>query len=346
MDKSGKKVTQNDVAREAGVTRSMVSYVISGSNERSVAAETRKRILETIDRLGYRPNKAAQALQQGNEGFAKNQIGVVLCSPDVFRRPYYAEIIEGIHTCAHENKYHVRFIRFFSELKNPVLFNELIHPEEIGGLILVSTDQCIKSPADEKLVKKISERIKNIVCVEWKSEGLSSVLFDRQDAARKAASYLFQKGYDTVAYIGQQDDRIMGVKQALLENNKDVSTLHVEDAFTRAGGYSAVKEMTKIFKEKNQEFPRAIVCGSDEVAEGILCYLNEHKIPVPQKVAIISIDNIESSGYTTPPLTTINVQKSAMGCRAVEMIVNGSAAQGEKAVCINLPTNIVERSSC
>ena len=156
MDSRGKKVTQNDVAREAGVTRSMVSYVISGSNERSVAPETRKRILDAIDRLGYRPNKAAQALQQGNEGFAKNQIGVVLCSPDVFRRPYYAEIIEGIHTCAHENKYHVRFIRFFSELKNPVLFNELIHPEEIGGLILVSTDQCIKSPADEKLVKKIS----------------------------------------------------------------------------------------------------------------------------------------------------------------------------------------------
>ena len=93
MDSRGKKVTQNDVAREAGVTRSMVSYVISGSNERSVAAETRKRILEAIDRLGYRPNKAAQALQQGNEGFAKNQIGVVLCSPDVFRRPYYAEII-------------------------------------------------------------------------------------------------------------------------------------------------------------------------------------------------------------------------------------------------------------
>ena len=57
------QVTQNDVAREAGVTRSMVSYVINGTEGRSVAPETRQRILEVIDRLGYRPNKAAQVLQ-------------------------------------------------------------------------------------------------------------------------------------------------------------------------------------------------------------------------------------------------------------------------------------------
>ena len=61
-DEDKKKVTQNDVAKAAGVTRSMVSYVISGTSERSVAPETRKRILEVIQKLGYRPNKAAQAL--------------------------------------------------------------------------------------------------------------------------------------------------------------------------------------------------------------------------------------------------------------------------------------------
>ena len=81
-------VTQNDVAKEAGVTRSMVSYVISGNSDRSVAPETRKRILDAIERLGYRPNKAAQALQQGDVGFAANKIGVVLCTSETFLRPY------------------------------------------------------------------------------------------------------------------------------------------------------------------------------------------------------------------------------------------------------------------
>ena len=109
-----KNITQYDVAREAGVTRSMVSYVISGNSGRSVAPETRKKILDAIERLGYHPNKAARTLQQGAVGIAANRIGIVLRAPDMFRRPYYAEIIEGIHIAAHEHKHQIDFIRFFN----------------------------------------------------------------------------------------------------------------------------------------------------------------------------------------------------------------------------------------
>ncbi|MFA6937076.1 MAG: LacI family DNA-binding transcriptional regulator [Treponema sp.] len=337
-----KTVTQFDVAKEAGVTRSMVSYVLTGSTERSVAPETKQKILDAIDKLGYRPNKAAQALQQGEEALAEKQIGVVLCDANVFLRPYYAEIISGIHIAAHENSYHVRFIRFFEELKNPILFNELIHPEEIGGLILVSTDQCIKTDDDKKIIERIKERIQKIVCVEWKCDGLSSVHFDRQETAKKATEHLFKKGYEDIAYIGEVDDRILGVKQALSEHKKNTEKLYVGEAFNMPGGYSAIKKLNK----SGKKLPRAIVCGSDEVAIGVMCYLNEEKISIPNDVALISIDNIEVSGYTNPPLTTMNVQKTAMGSRAVEMIVNGSAGQGKDAITISLPTNIVERKSC
>lgn len=344
MSNENKKVTQNDVAREAGVTRSMVSYVISGNTERSVAPETRQRILDVIDKLGYRPNKAAQALQQGDIAFASRQIGVVLCSPDVFRRPYYTEIIAGIHTAAHEKKYHVRFIRFFEELKNPVLFNELVHEEEIGSMILVSTDQCIKDDSDLAVIEKIRSRIKKVVCVEWKHPGLSSISFDRREAARQATEHLISKGYNDIAYIGQDDNRIDGVRACLLEHGLETSLekIYIGSAFTMSGSYEEIK---KIYREK-KKFPRALVCGSDEVAIGILCYLNEEKIKIPQEVAIISIDNIETANFTNPPLTTMNVQKTAMGSRAVEMIVNGTAQQDENALDISLPTTLIERASC
>lgn len=336
-----RKVTQNDVAREAGVTRSIVSYVISGSSDRSVAPETRKRILEVIDRLGYRPNKAAQALQQGNEGFAKNQIGLVISSVDMFRSSYYAEIIAGIHTAAHEHKYHVHFIRFFHELKDPVLFNQLIHPEEIGSLILLGVNQSINGPEDYKIIDKIRGRIEKIVCLEWKCEGLSSVIFDRQETGRKAAEFLFYKGYEDIGYIGVDDDRLLGVQTAFLDEKKSVTDLKIYHAARMADGYSKVKEL-----HKQGLLPRAIVFGSDEVAIGAMCYLNENKIGIPDEVAFISIDNIESSSYTTPALTTMNVQKTSMGVRAVEMIVNNTACQGENALNISLPTNLVERQSC
>lgn len=335
-------VTQFDVAKEAGVTRSMVSYVLTGSTERSVAPETRQKILAAIDKLGYRPNKAAQALQQGNEVLAQKQLGVVLCDANVFLRPYYSEIISGIHTAAHENGYRVQFIRFFDELKNPILFNELIHPEEIGGLILVSTDQCIKNEADRRIIARIKERIQRIVCIEWKYDGLSSVVFDRQNTARKATLYLLNKGYVDIAYIGEDDDRVVGFQQAFIEQKEPFDELYIDSAYNMPGGYSAIKRL----RESGKKLPRAIVCGSDEVAIGIMCYLNEQKIAIPQEVALISIDNIEMAGYTNPPLTTMNVQKTAMGARAVEMIVNGTAGQNEDALSISLPTSIVERQSC
>lgn len=337
-----KTVTQFDVAREAGVTRSMVSYVLTGSTERSVAPETKKKILDAIDKLGYRPNKAAQALQQGEEALAQKQIGVVLCDANVFLRPYYAEIIAGIHTAAHENGYRVQFIRFFEELKNPILFNELIHAEEIGGLILVSTDQCIKTDGDKKIIDRIKERIDKIVCVEWQYDGLSSVLFNRQDTARKATEYLLQKDYKDIAYIGESDDRVLGFQQAFMERGKPIDKLYIDAAYNMPGGYSVIKRLHK----SGKKLPRAIVCGSDEVAIGIMCYLNEQKISIPEKVALISIDNIEMFAYTNPPLTTMNVQKTAMGSRAVEMIVKGTAGQGDDALSVSLVTNIVERSSC
>lgn len=336
-------VTQNDVAKEAGVTRSMVSYVICGNTDRSVAPETRQRILDAIEKLGYRPNKAAQALQQGDVAFASNKIGVILCNADVFLRPYYAEIIGGIHTAAHEHNYHISFIRFFEDIKNPVLFNTLIHEEEIGGLILLAVDQVMKSDEDKALVERIKDRLKKIVCIEWQHEGLSTVMFDRRETASKATEYLYREGYTDIVYIGQNDERVEGVRQILALHGLDSSTEHffLAEAFDMQGGAAAIDSISK-----GGTIPRAIVCGSDEVAIGVISALNKKKIAIPQQVAVIGMDNIEMSEYTNPPLTTMNVQKKNMGARAVEMIVNNTCGQGDNAIRIMLPANIVNRGSC
>lgn len=343
IEKSGTKtVTQNDVAREAGVTRSIVSYVINGNSDRSVAPETRKKILDAIDKLGYRPNKAAQALQQGDIEFASNRIGVVISDPGIFSRPYYSEILSGIHTAAHENNYHVTFIRFFDELKDPVLFNELIHEEEVGGLILLATDLAIRTDADRKIIDRIHSRLKRVVTIEWEHPGISSVWFDRAETSYKACDYLFRKGYSDIAYIGEMDERITGVQKFLEEHGYDTSSLLIEAAFNLSSGYEAAHRLFTSLRK----LPEAVVCGSDEVAIGILRYFNEHHVEVPARVALISIDNIEVSRYTNPPLTTINVQKRLMGARAVEMIVMGKNKDWRDPEIVYLPTTIVERDSC
>ena len=335
------KITQNDVARRAGVTRSMVSYVINGSG-RSVAPVTRKKILDAISELEYRPNKFAQALSMGSKGVLADQnIGIVLCNANIFLRPYYAEILAGIHQAAHEKDFHIRFIRFFDELKEPVLFNQLIHSEEICGLLLLALDQCIETPEDSRLIERIQAQIDQIVCVDCQIKDLSSVSFDRQAAAFQAVHYLFDQGFSDIAYLGESDQRVTGFKQAFLERGEDISRLYIDAAADMASGLKAVQKL----HQSRGVLPRAICAGSDEVAVGILFYLHEKGITVPAETALISIDNIEMAEYTYPQLTSINVQKRAMGYRAVEMIVNRAAGRGENALTLLLPTNLVIRKS-
>jgi len=336
------KITQNDVARHAGVTRSMVSYVLNG-NSRAVAPETRQKILDAISDLGYRPNKFAQALSMGSTGvLADRQIGIVLSSVEFFMRPYYAEILAGIHATAHDKDFHIRFIRFFDELKDPVLFNQLIHSEEICGLLLVAIDQNLKTPEDWHIIERIKAQIDQIVCVEWQTPGLSSVSFDRQAAALHVTNYLFDRGYRDIAYIGESDQRVTGFKLAFLEHGiEDISGLYIDAAADMQSGYDAVQRL----RHSRPSLPHAIFAGSDEVAIGILLWLHEQGVNVPGETAVISIDNIEIASYTNPQLSTMNVQKRAMGNRAVEMIANHDAGRGENALTLMLPTNLVIRKS-
>jgi len=336
-----KKITQNDVARHAGVTRSMVSYVINGSG-RSVAPVTRQKILDAISELEYRPNKFAQALSMGGKGVLADQnIGIVLSGAEMFLRPYYSEILAGIHKAAYEKGLHIRFIRFFDELKDPVLFTQLIHSEEICGLLLLALDQCMKTQEDTQLIERIQAQIDQIVCVDCQLTDLSSVSFDRQAAALQAVRYLFEQGFSDIAYIGEPDQRVTGFKQAFLEKGENISGLYIDFASDMAAGLKAIQKLRK----SRGGLPRAICAGSDEVAVGILFYLNEQKIAVPEETALISIDNIEIAEYTNPQLTSINVQKRAMGSRAVEMIVNRAAGRGENALTLLLPTNLIRRKS-
>ena len=338
--KKSKPVTQSDVAKEAGVSRSMVSYVLNDTQGKTVAEETKKRILDAIEKLAYRPNKYAQALQLGQSAFGGKQIGVIMSGSQIFLRPYYMEILSGIHKSALEKKHQIRFIVNFEDLKNPILFNELISAEMASGLILIAPDQCVKTERDFALAKKMQERISNIVCVDSRLEGFSCARFSRRQAASQACSYLVKKGFKKIAYVGALDERVSGFKQTLLESSLKNSDPEILGALDMEGGYYAASKLSE-----KRELPDAVLAGSDEVAIGVLRLLDSKSVEVPRQVALVSIDNIELSAYTNPPLTTVNVEKAAMGRHAVEMIVHGNVGFGKDAVDILLPLTLVERES-
>ncbi|ADI15150.1 transcriptional regulator, LacI family [Truepera radiovictrix DSM 17093] len=321
------------MARLAGVSRSIVSYVIN-NGPRSVSEEKRQRVLRAIERLDYRPNKHAQMLiQEKWESVAANQLGVVISSVNAFKRPYYGEILAGLHEEAHRRGYHIRFIRLFEALRNPALLNQLIHKHEVSGLVLLALDQVLHTAADRELLEKIVGRVKRVVCLEWHHKGLLSVTFDRYRAAFDAAAHLLGLGHRTLAYIGPADERVGGVRAALSEAGLAL-TREANDAHSGFEQAVALKETASL---------TALVAGSDEVAFGVLKACHRQGVRVPDDLAVVSIDNIDLAEFALPALTTVNVPKRELGQQAVRTLLE----QGEGLpVTVTLPTNLVVRESC
>lgn len=336
------QVTQADVARRAGVSRSIVSYVIN-DGPRSVSSETRERVLKAIEELGYRPNKHAQKLtRQQDKTIVEKYFGIVLADVEMFRRPYYGSILASIHEHAHAQNGHIRFVRVFRDLRNPVLFNELIHPDEISGLILLGVDQVLSRDEDRWLLEQILSRIDNAVTVEWQWNGVPSIQFDRQDAGYTATRHLITLGHTRLAYIGQSDKRLVGFQQAAWEASIDLEPQFVlSDADDAQKGYEGCSKVMQL-----PELPTAFLAGSDEVAFGVLKSLHDHGVQVPNQVALVSIDDIDLSSFVSPALTTIHVPKEDMGLYAVKTLVNYSTQPDMPPASIILPTVLIIRESC
>lgn len=331
-----KQVTQADVARLAQVSRSIVSYVIN-NGPRSVSPETRDRVLDAIQQLDYRPNKHAQMLMQEKwDSVAADQLGVIISSVTMFKRPYYGEILAGLHEEAHRRNHHIRFIRLFEALRNPALLNQIVHKHEVSGLVLLALDQVLQGEPDDRLFKRIVARVDRVVCLEWRHEGLPSVSFDRHYAASEATDHLLRLGHRSLAYIGPRDQRVRGFRAALTE--ADLTPELIAEANDAHSGFEQATS-----RVSSGLGVTAMVAGSDEVAFGMLKCFRQHGVRVPEDVALVSIDNIDLSEFASPGLTTVDVPKRELGQQAVRMLVEPPSSS---PVFVTLPTRLVVRESC
>lgn len=342
-----RKVTQKDVADLAGVSPSIVSYVIN-DGPRSVSDETRQRVLDAIEKLNYRPNKFAQMLMRkkwGSEG--KNRIGIVLGGVHfMLQSPYFGAILHGIYKEADANKQEIQFIKFWDALKDPVTFNNLIHQEEVSGLLLVAIHQAMGSEENQQLLHRIRERMDNVICIERVWDVFPSVTVDFVEGAKKATSHLVGLGRKHIAFIGNKGSgsRLMGYKQALLEADFPIPErlmIHPGKLNIPEEGYCGIHELLE-----NRVKIDAVFAANDEIAIGVLQYLNQHQIKIPDDIAVVGFDNIRMSSFLTPALTTVDVPKVEMGEYAVRMLLDHTKRDEKTRVSSVLPTELIIRDSC
>lgn len=326
--------TIRDVAREAGVSIATISRLFNGSAR--VSDDTSKRVREVAKRMGYWPNGAARSLITKRT----HALGVLL--PDLYGE-FFSEVIRGVDLAARREGYHLVISSSHSD-PGELLGALQTMRGRIDGLIAMAPD--LESPiVFEEAVTRFPTVLVN---PGFETDRCASVAADNLTGAREMVRHLASLGHRRIAFIAGPEtnhdalQRLHGYRAGLLELGLESSPgLEVRGRFTESSGYEAARELLK-----REPRPAALFAANDCMAVGALSALREAGLRVPEDVAVTGFDDIASSSYLTPRLTTVRVEAYRLGERAVQLLVAAMRGPSSAPRCHEvLPTTLVIRES-
>lgn len=321
-----KPVTRTDVARYAGVSSAVVSYVLN-DGPKPVAPATRQRVLDAVALLEYRPNATARALSRGKV----DMIGMIV--PDI-RNPYFSELVYAVDLATHARGRTLLVIN--SDVRRTAAPHHLkgLVSQQFDGLVVADT----LSPAETALIVRLNIPI--VLINQFRgAEDFMSIGVDYLNGAKKATEHLIAKGHRKIAFIGGTnptlDPREHGWMDALTEAGLPLGRRYRAE-FTSTGGYQAALELSR-----DPEPPSAVFIASDQLAIAALAAFHAAGLRIPEDLAVISFDGTTESQYSWPPLTTMVQPVRAMADEAIDRLLAGSP----KPMFVAYPMKIVLRAS-
>ena len=323
--------TIKDIAELAKVSSASVSRILNNDPTLSVPKETRQRVLDAANQLGYKKkNKKIYDTVM--------TLGIIQwISPiEESNDPYYLSIRQGVEEYCFKNKIAIKRV-----FKTDVDYlNQL---EDIQGLVCIGK----YSQEDNETYKKICS---NVIFLDMNIDPIHEccILLDFKNAVKDAVSYLSQK-HTSIAYLGGKeiihdklyhDQRKEYFEYYCKEYNIDYSIS--EETFSIESGFNMTYELIK-----NKKLPSAIFAASDPIAIGAMRALKQYDIKIPEDISIIGFDNIETTNYTDPPLTTVFAPTFDMGFMAARQLFDAfKHNENISPIKILLPCFLIERNSC
>jgi LacI family transcriptional regulator len=328
------RVTMSDVAREAGVSIMTVSRVVNNKGE--VGPVTRQRVLEIIERLGYRPSGIARGLATKRTG----TLGLVV--PDV-ANPFFAEVARGAEHVAYAEGYNVFLCNTEEDTRRELRVLASLEEKRVDGIVICSSrlndDDLRAAVARHPAVVLVNRRLD--------MDGVDAVLSDDKMGGRLATRHLLEGGHRAVGFLagpaashsGRQ--RAAGYRAALAAAGVLYNpTWQRHCAPVVEGGQEAAR--TLLGRHPGMT---ALFCYNDLVAVGALqaCAALERRVPGDLEVA--GFDDIPLAALVTPPLTTCHVPRYDLGARAMALLLARIQDDVEERQEIVLRPELIVRAS-
>lgn len=322
-------VTRADVARAAKTSATTVSYVIN-DGPKSVSPATRKRVLQAIEDLGYRPNLIARSLRADHT----ETIGMIV--PQI-ENPFFAGLVAAIEEEA-------------AAQGKMVLFGTTGYSGETEGHYLASFDDrrvdAILAIGPSKKLRDSMNRGQGALFILDRAakDSVVAIGINHRTAAKAATDHLFAHGYDTVACIAGPSTRTVAATRA--RGWRDALRAHGVTAgpellrraeYSMRGGYQAAWELFR-----GPARPRAAFVSSDVQTIGAISALNDLGLSVPGDAALFSFDGTRVGEFLVPRVSAVQQPIRAMAKMAMEVLQD----RNRKARNIVVPFEIVLRESC
>lgn len=336
MVKKHHPVTRDDVARVARVSAATVSYVVN-NGPRPVAPETRKRVLQAIERLGYKPNAIARNLRLRRSA----TIGLIV--PDT-HNPYFAEVARGVEQMASENDLTVILCHSDYKLERELHYVDVLRTERAAGVIWFPATN---SP--EPALQLDSYGMPLVVLDRTVSEVQApAVIADNFLGGYLATKHLIELGHRLLSCITRPEDlhhsseRLRGFRAALVEHNIELDdSLITRGGFHLEDGRAAVERIMQ-----HSSTPTAIFAYNDIMAIGALRAAYELRLKVPNDLSIVGFDDIPQAAFTCPALTTVSQPKNEMGRQGVALLVDMlHGKEIDRGEISPLPVKLIVRES-
>jgi LacI family transcriptional regulator len=318
--------TVKDIAAAVGVSVATVSNVFNGRP--NVGRATRRKVLRVAKQMGYRPNRAAQAMRTGRT----RAIGLVL--PDL-TNPFFPELAQAVENTARRRGLLV------------CLIDSQSRPEgEANGFALLmqhAVDGIIWCPLGARLPAHLKSLARPVVLIDRPRPGYAVVHSNYLMGGRLLAQYALRMGHTRVALLsGPQNiesarQRREGFVKAFPRDIKIVWEVCV--------GFDGILTPAAHAALERRRTATLIVAGNDLIAISAIRHLARHGVSVPEEVSVTGFDNIRWTDVVTPRLTTIAQPVGAIGAKAVELMQERMSGEKIAARSTIFDVELIERDS-
>jgi LacI family transcriptional regulator len=335
-----KRVTSQDVAERAGVSRTTVSFVLN-EVEANISPGTRSRVLEAAEELGYVPNAAARALARRQT----HTIALVLVrdASHISSDAFLPSVMHGLISALRPAGYRL-LLETVDRADEPDIYLSLVRARQIDGIVLSGPRS-----DDEQLAELIESGFPVVLLGQLPGSEACFVDVDNRRTAQMAVEHLIRQGHRRIGCITNAPlmytgatDRLFGYLDALEAHQlpKDEALVQYGNFDLESGRRAARSLLTEL-----PDPPTAIFAASDVIAIGVISMVHELGLEIPHDVAVVGFDDVPMSRFMTPPLTTARLPANELGRRAGEMLLDCIRGNDLDTRQLLLDTELVVRMS-